>query len=143
MKEVWKDIEGYEGYYQVSNLGRVKSLERLTTYTNSNAVTRKQPVKEKILSQRMDRHGYQRVSLKKDRKRKLCLVHRLVAQAFIENPDSLPLVNHKDENRSNCNAMNLEWCTSKYNNNYGNARQRMAEAKRRYHARRRAEKEAV
>ena len=143
MKEIWKDIAGYEGYYQVSNLGRVKSIERLIAYTNSKGVVSHFPVEEKIIAQRTDKGGYQRASLKKDKVRKLCLVHRLVAQAFIENPDNLPLVNHKDENRGNNNAMNLEWCTSKYNHNYGNARERMAIARRNYHAKRRAEKEAV
>lgn len=143
MKEIWKDIEGYEGYYQVSNLGRVKSMERLITYTNSKGVTSHFPVEEKIIVQRTDRGGYRRVSLKKDKGRKLCLVHRLVAQAFIENQDNLPLVNHKDENRGNNNASNLEWCTSKYNLNYGNARERMAQARRNYYAKRRAEKVAV
>ena len=143
MKEVWKDIAGYEGYYQVSNWGRVKSMERLITYTNSKAITSHFPVKERIISQKTDRYGYQKVSLKKDKARKLCSVHRLVAQAFIDNPDNLPLVNHKDENRGNNNAMNLEWCTNKYNLNYGNARERMAKAKRGYYARLRAEKEAV
>lgn len=137
MKEIWKDIAGYEGYYQVSNLGRVKSLDRLIAYTNSNGVTRQHPVEEKIIAQKTDRKGYPRVSLKKDKERKSCLVHRLVAQAFIENPDNLPFVNHKDENRGNSNATNLEWCTQKYNLNYGNARERMAEARRNYYAKRR------
>lgn len=143
MKEVWKDIDGYEGYYKVSNLGRVKSIERKITYTNSNGITRQHPVKEMIIAQKTDKHGYQKVSLKKEKQRKLCGVHRLVAQAFIDNPDNLPLVNHKDEIRGNNNVLNLEWCTYKYNNNYGNARAKMAEAKRKYYAKRRAEKEAL
>ena len=143
MKEVWKDIAGYEGYYKVSNLGRIKSVERLITYANSKGVTRQFPVEERILTQRMDRNGYQRASLKKDKARKLFLVHRLVAQAFIENPNNWPLVNHKDENRCNNNVANLEWCTSKYNLNYGSARERMSQARKRYCAKRKAEKEAV
>lgn len=107
-EEKWKDIEEYEGLYQVSNLGRVKSL--------GNGVTHKE---ERILKQRKDNGGYLKVHLCCEGKHKHHSVHRLVAQAFIPNPDNLPQVNHKDENKQNNCVDNLEWCTSEYNNNYG------------------------
>ena len=117
-KEVWKDIKGYEGLYQVSNLGRVKSLQR--TCKGGHNCTR--IVKEKILKQcycGIDR-DYLNVKLCKDSKIKTIQVHRLVAQAFIPNPDNLPQVNHKNEfEKWNNSVDNLEWCTAKYNNNYG------------------------
>ena len=97
--EEWKDIEGYEGLYQVSSLGRVKSLK------DNNDKSR-----EKILKQGKMKNGYLKVNLWKNEKVKQYYVHRLVANAFIENPSSLPWVNHKDENPSNNRVNNLEWC---------------------------------
>jgi len=114
MKEIWKSIEGYEGLYQVSNLGSFKSLERKV---RSKYAIR--TVKEKILKQFLSKYGYLTVGLSKNCKTKRYQSHRLVAIAFISNPNNYPMVNHKDENRSNPKANNLEWCTSKYNNNYG------------------------
>lgn len=105
--EEWRDIKGYEGIYQISNKGRVKSL--------GNNKTRK----EKILRPGK-RKGYFYISLcKKGEKPKYFDIHRLVAQAFLPNPDNLPVVNHKDENKLNNNVENLEWCTYQYNNTYG------------------------
>lgn len=101
MEEIWKDIEGYEGLYQVSNMGRVKSVRRNI-----------------LLKSRIAR-GYERVNLSKNGKYLTKKVHRLVANAFIPNPDNLPQVNHKDENKTNNCVDNLEWCDSKYNINYG------------------------
>ena len=101
MEEIWKDIEGYEGLYQVSNLGRVKSLRRNI-----------------ILRQGITRNGYEIVNLYKN-KSKYFLIHRLVANVFIPNPNNYPIVNHKDENKLNNCVDNLEWCTQKYNINYG------------------------
>ena len=108
MEEIWKDIEGYEGLYQVSNQGNIKSLN----YNHTG--------KEKILSTK-DHHGYRRVTLYKDKKLKTFFVHVLVAKAFIENINTLIYteVNHIDENRSNNIYTNLEWCCPKYNCNYG------------------------
>lgn len=114
MIEEWRDIEGYEGFYQVSNLGRVKSLARVVMRSDGKP----NPVNEKILKYGMNR-DYCAVVLCKDRKKKMYKVHRLVAMAFLSNPHNLPEVNHKDENKKNNCVDNLEWCTSKYNTNYG------------------------
>ena len=111
-KEIWKDIEGYEGLYKVSNMGNVKSLKY---------------GKERILKAQDDGHGYLKVFLWKDGKKKNCRVNRLVAIAFLENPDNLPEVNHKDENPKNNCADNLEFCDRVYNCNYGTRNQRVAE----------------
>lgn len=112
--EEWRDVRGYEGFYQVSNLGRVKSIGR---YVGCKGyVTRFYP--GRIMKQDTTR-GYKRCTLSKNNITKRYQVHRLVAVAFIENPKGLPFVNHKDENPSNNNVDNLEWCTPKYNSNYG------------------------
>jgi hypothetical protein len=113
MEEIWKDIKGYEGYYQVSNLGRVKSVARVIQ-RKSKPYT----VKEKILKARPDKDGYKYLVLCVNCKTKTTSIHRLVAQAFIPNPDNLPCINHKDENPANNNVENLEWCTYSYNNTY-------------------------
>ena len=117
MKEIWKDIPEYEGLYQVSNYGRVRRI----LFVN-NIVTKP---KIKILSLCVDKKGYLRVCLNKNGKRKNMQVHRIVALAFISNPDNLPEVNHKDENPKNNCVENLEWCTHLYNMNYGNIRQKI------------------
>lgn len=125
MQEVWKDIVGYEGYYQVSNLGRVKSL-RLKVY--SHAQKRAIPVmREKILKQFPNTKKYLNVDLRRNGTRNTQAVHRLVAKAFISNENDYPQVNHKDENKQNNRVDNLEWCTNQYNSTYGTAKQRMAE----------------
>ena len=111
--EEWRDIEGYNGKYQVSSLGRVKSLRD----NNGNP-------REKIRKQSKDKDGYLVVILLKKRKPKSYRVHRLVASAFLENPNGYTCVNHKDECKTNNCVNNLEWCTQKYNLNYGNAQQR-------------------
>lgn len=114
MIEVWKDIKDYEGY-QVSNEGNVKSL--------GNDRTRK----EKLLKPAKNKDGYLRVGLSKNNKRKFYFIHRLVAQAFSPNPDNLPEINHRDEDKTNNNVANLEWCDHRYNNNYGTRNERVAE----------------
>ena len=122
--EVWKDIEGYEGRYQVSNIGRVKSLERTASIKNG-----KRTVPERILKPITDRDGYLRVNLcNGSGKRKTFKVHRLVCEAFYENPEDKPCVNHIDENKTNNAVSNLEWCTVKENNNHGTHNARMAKA---------------
>ena len=108
MIEEWKDVKGYEGLYMISNLGRIKSLQ--------GCKYRKQ---ERILKQYKKTGGYYQVSLSKNHKSKWFTVHRLVAINFIDNPNNYPQINHIDENKSNNSASNLEWCTAKYNNNYG------------------------
>ena len=125
MTEVWKDIKGYEGRYQVSNMGRVKSLDR----TFINKIERKQHQKERILKPIQNNAGYLRVDLYDDSsKRKTFKVHRLVCQAFHENPENKPCVNHIDENKTNNVASNLEWCSYKENNNHGTRTARSAKA---------------
>lgn len=105
--EEWRDIEGYEGIYQVSNEGRVKSLN----YHRQGF--------EQILSLTTSNRGYLRVWLSsEDGKGNIELVHRLVGKAFIPNPNNLPQINHKDECKTNNSVENLEWCDQKYNNTY-------------------------
>lgn len=117
--ETYKPVVGFEGLYEVSDLGNVKSLEReeISYSRGGNAFTRKR--NERILKARSDIHGYQIVALCKDGKTYDKKIHRLVAEAFIPNPSGLPIINHKDENPSNNKLTNLEWCTNQYNQLYG------------------------
>lgn len=117
MEESWKDIEGFEGLYRVSNKGDVKSL------VNNKGVER-----EKILKPFINSKGYLQVDLCKNKKRYIKKVHRLVAQAFLPNPQNYPCINHKDECKTNNVVTNLEWCTQKYNTNYGSCIKRMSES---------------
>lgn len=103
-KEIWKDVVGYEGYYQVSNLGQVKSLDRYVKYKRTGL----RLIKGKILSQKTDRNGYKCVLICIDNKRWYVTVHRLVALMFVPNPDNKPQVGHKDETKTNNRADNLE-----------------------------------
>ena len=122
MKEIWKDIKDFEGLYQVSNFGRVRSLSRLVNSRNG-----KRTAQGKILFQNTyPNTGYKHVTLSKHSKCKRYSVHRLVAETFIPNPDNLPCVNHKDETRTNNRVDNLEWCTYKYNSNYGTSPQKVS-----------------
>lgn len=116
LNEIWKAVRYYEDLYEVSNYGRVRSLERIIIDKNGKCKT----VHEKFLTQHDNGRGYLFVNLWKNNKCKREYVHRLVALAFIENPNKLPQVNHKDEDKQNNYVENLEWCTSEYNNNYGN-----------------------
>jgi hypothetical protein len=111
--DTWKDIPNYEGIYQIDKEGNVKSTIRHGN-TNSSG----------ILKQRVGRGGYKYVKLSKNGKVRNCTIHRLVALTFIENPNNLPMINHKDENKLNNCVSNLEWCTNKYNINYGTAHER-------------------
>lgn len=120
MEEIWKPIKGYEGFYEVSNLGRIKALSRKVLVSKNGDITYYRKKKEHIMSQPYSSNGYKQICLSKNGKTRLFRVHRLVAEAFIENPDRLPEVNHIDESRDNNRADNLEWCTHKYNNRYGN-----------------------
>lgn len=108
-EEVWKDIKGYEGLYQVSNHGQVRALERFLN-------TRTYP--EKILSQRLDRYGYPRTTLWKQGKQTTYTIHKLVAEAFIPNSKGKPTINHKDGNKANNYVSNLERATWSENNQH-------------------------
>jgi hypothetical protein len=110
MQEKWKDIKGYEGCYQVSNLGRVRSLTRKVKTFNGYRTTQ-----GKILKPLKTNRNYYRVDLKQNQKNKYVSIHRLVAEAFIPNPNNYSVVNHIDCDTSNNRAENLEWCTQSYN----------------------------
>lgn len=109
--EIWKDIKGYEKLYQVSNMGRIKSYPRIKGCIYFD---------EMILNLHDNGKQYLYIDLYNNNKKKKYYIHRLVAEAFINNPNNLPEINHKDEDRYNNFANNLEWCTHKYNLNYGN-----------------------
>ena len=127
MEEIWKDIKGFEGLYQISSLGRLKSLSR---FINSNRNNQRR-IKGCIIKQRVNPYnGYIQISLSKNHKYKRFYIHRLVAYAFLRNPDNLPQVNHKDENKENNCVDNLEWCTAKYNANYGTCISRRVKTQR-------------
>ena len=114
IEEIWRPVVGYEGLYEVSNTGQVRSLDR---YVKNNHSYRLH--KGKVLSLLKNEYGYIQVVLSCNGKHNTITVHRLVAQAFILNPNNLPEVNHKDEDKTNNSVENLEWCTAKYNSNYG------------------------
>ena len=131
--EEWKDIPGYEGLYQASNLGRIKSIDRYVKGHNWNKEKILQLKKGKILSPAIDTYGYYIVGLSKNNKLKSIRVHRLIAETFIPNKldfksmndeirENINIkklhVNHIDENKLNNKVNNLEWCTHKYNQNW-------------------------
>lgn len=120
MIEIWKDVKGFDGVYQVSNLGRVKGLERISSDNRF--------LPERILSTSLCSNGYLIAKLCFNGKSKRISVHRLVASAFIPNPNNLPHINHIDENKTNNIVSNLEWCTPKYNANYGTGKARARES---------------
>lgn len=125
MKEIWKDYKDYEGLYQASNLGRVRSLVRWVKGRNGSI----RFCKGKILKPGTTKDGYLKVCLCKNNKVKTYLVHRIIAETFLPNPDNLPCVNHKDEDKTNNSVDNLEWCTASYNLNYGTRNERMSKSK--------------
>jgi len=116
INEIWKDIEGYEGLYQVSNTGKVKSLQRFKKGRRRLSGEHcSLPVREKLLKYKTDKDGYLSATLSKNGKNKEFRVSRLVAQAFILNASNLPVVHHKDECVTNNNVENLEWMTNRDN----------------------------
>ena len=126
-KELWKDVVGYEGYYKISNLGRVKSIQRFYT----DILGRRIPVREKMIIIKISKNtGYPFVGLSKNGRREKKFIHRMIAEAFIPNPKNLPCVNHIDQDRSNSVLSNLEWCSYSYNNTYGNANKKRKETLR-------------
>ena len=128
-KEEWKPVKNYEPLYEVSNEGKVRRKESVVEYV-WRGKTKKDVKKERVLEP-IKRDEYLGVTLSKEGKRKSFLVHRLVAEAFIPNPNNLPQINHKDENKYNNKAENLEWCTASYNDNYGNRNTNISEALKR------------
>lgn len=118
--EIWKEIPGFNKEYYASNNGEILAVSRKVRFGHTFRWT-----EEKTLAQRDNGHGYKTVRIYG----KLFYVHRLVASAFIPNPNNLPQVNHKDENKSNNSAKNLEWCTVKYNVNYGTGKKRSYDSK--------------
>lgn len=126
VEEIWKDVVGYEGYYQVSSFGRVKSLPR-------RSISRGYITKGKALAISDNGHGYLTVRLKGKHR----YVHRLVADAFIPNPYSFNEINHKDENKGNNIVDNLEWCTHTYNATYGTKVERTRATKEKSNSNRR------
>lgn len=115
MKEIWKDVKGYEGSYMVSDLGNVKSLDRrIGCAYGATRILPGRPMKQ------YTNDRYPKIGISDSNgDPKLVYVHRLVAEAFVENPNGYLEVNHKDENKQNNNAENLEWCDRQYNNTYG------------------------
>lgn len=125
-KSVFKDIPGYEGYYQVSTDGIVRSVDRIITIKKNNTIVNK-PLKGRVIKS-WKAQDYMHVTLSKNGKIKAPFVHKLVAQTFIPNPEGKKQVNHKDENKLNNEVSNLEWCDQLYNRNYGTGEQRRLES---------------
>lgn len=124
INEIWKPVVGWEGLYECSNMGRVKSVDRYVPHRYDGEF---QFIKGTIRKTKYNNGGYEIITLSKDGKEKTCLVHRLVAQAFIPNPNNLPEINHRDENTKNNCVDNLEWCNREYNLYYGTGIRRRAE----------------
>lgn len=112
--EVWKDVEDFEGHYQVSNHGRVRSIKKEIL----------------VLKGEYQHNGYKRVCLWKDGRKHNKLVHRLVAIAFLQNPSNYSDVNHIDEDKNNNHVTNLQWCTHLYNMNFGSVREKISYSNR-------------
>lgn len=114
MDELWKPIPGFDGMYEVSNMGRVKSCKR-TRKSKAGSISH---VQERILKPKSGKNGYFEIALSKNGKLHFFRCHRLVADAFIPNPNHFPVINHKDEDVTNNKVSNLEWCSVSYNTSY-------------------------
>lgn len=125
MDREWRPVFGYEGLYEVSEYGDVRSVTRVVPSRHKTRTIAGQLIKRFV-----DKYGYYRVCLCAKNKRSTKIVHRLVAEAFIQNPCNYPVVNHKDEDKTNNDYRNLEWCTVRYNTLYGNAMEKMASKRR-------------
>lgn len=126
--EIWKDVVGYEGFYLVSNIGRIATLSHNVEYVSVyDGIEIKKTFGAKQCLRKLHRgkHGYIECTLRDSKRVKLMKVHRIVAQAFIPNPNNLPEVNHKNEDKTDNRSENLEWCTQKYNANYGTRNNRL------------------
>ena len=127
MVEIWKSIDGYEGLYEVSSFGRVRSVDRVVEQVRNDGRVIPHAYKGRVLTPRRNKlHGYLEVNLcKRGHHYKTCRVHRLVATAFLENPNSYSDVNHIDEDKNNNSVSNLEWCDRYYNTHYGTRNDRL------------------
>lgn len=123
MREIWKDIPEFEDSYQVSNFGGFRSKDRYAKVCGGGM----RLVRGRVLKPQRCVNGYMEISCNREQQRRVFLLHRIVARLFVTNPNNYPEVNHKDEDIANCRADNLEWCTSKYNANYGTRTQRCLE----------------
>lgn len=124
MNEIWKPIKDYEGLYEVSNTGRIRSIERTVKRLNRYKTYTNQLIPEKIKKGSPDKDGYLKVGLWKNNKCCTTSIHRIVATAFINNPKMLPQVNHLDENKCNNRVDNLQWCSPLENINHGTGKAR-------------------
>lgn len=124
--EEWKPIKGFEGLYEVSNMGRVLSLERISIHGNKVGGLSNIPVHKRIICHNKTKRGYLIISLNKDGKKHYYSLHRIVALHFCNGYRPGLVVNHKDETPENCKASNLEWCTQHYNQHYGTGIERAA-----------------
>jgi len=124
--EIWKSIIGYEGFYEVSNLGKIRSVDRIVHCSDGRSFTQKGKIIKTHLSGPKEYKNYIYVQLSKNGERKNHSVHRLVATAFIPNPDNLSEINHKDEKGWNNVVENLEWCDRTYQMRYGTIKERVA-----------------
>ena len=122
---VRRPVVGYEGYYEVDQFGRVFAVDRVV-HVIDNGREYDKPLKGRQMKQSVHSQGYKTVSLTKDGHTKTMYVHRVVAEAFIPNPNNYPFINHKDEDKTNNFVENLEWCTNEYNVNYGKGKERRA-----------------
>jgi len=121
MIEKFKPVKGYAGIYEISNLGRVKSISRIIERKDGNT----RVTEDRIILPFLTKCGYHQIVLCKDGVRKKHYIHRLVANAFLPNLNNLPIINHKDENKLNNRVDNLEWCSAYYNTRYGKLQKRL------------------
>lgn len=128
-QEIWKPVKGFEGLYEVSNLGRVMYVPHPITQKAASGTVFTRTFKKHLMNPCKQRTGYLLCTLHDaEYRQRYKLVHRIVAEAFLENPDNLPCINHKDEDRTNNCVSNLEWCSYVYNVNYGTRNEKMAAA---------------